>query len=52
MYRRVKGRDDYCGDRNHFAAVVDLMNPDHFAARIRRDLDLPEPETAPARLVA
>lgn len=52
MFRRVRGRRDYCGDRNHFAGVEDLVNPDRFAARIRRDLHLPQPETAPAQLVA
>jgi hypothetical protein len=52
MYRRVTGRSDYCGDRNNFAAVEDLMSPDRFAARIRRDLQLRETATAPARLVA
>lgn len=52
MYRRVRGRRDYCGDRNHFAAVEDLMNPDRFAARLRRELHLPETDTAPTRLVA
>lgn len=52
MFRRVAGRKDYCGDRNHWAAIGELLEPDRFAARIRRELHLPEPETPPLRLVA
>lgn len=52
MFRRVTGRKDYCGDRNHFADIAELMAPDQFAARIRRELHLPDPDTVPARLVA
>ncbi|MBL7598997.1 hypothetical protein INQ10_23470, partial [Escherichia coli] len=43
LYRRVRGRDDHCGDRNHWASVNDLMAPDRFAARLQRDLRLPPP---------
>jgi hypothetical protein len=52
MFRRVAGRKDYCGDRNHWAAIGKLLEPDRFAARIRRDLHLTEPGTPPLRLVA
>jgi len=52
LYRRVQGRCDYCGDRNHFAGVEDLLKPDRFAAQLCRELHLPQPDTAPARLVA
>lgn len=52
MFRRVAGRKDYCGDRNHWAAIDELLEPDRFAARIRRDLNLTEPGTPPLRLVA
>ncbi len=52
MFRRVAGRKDYCGDRNHWAAIGELLEPDRFAARIRRDLHLTEPGTPPLRLVA
>ncbi len=52
MFRRVAGRKDYCGDRNHWAAINELLEPDRFAARIRRELHLSDPETPPMRLVA
>lgn len=52
MFRRVTGRKDHCGDRNHWADISELMTPDRFAARIRRDLHIPEPDTMPTRLVA
>lgn len=52
MFRRVTGRTDYCGDRNHYADIAELMAPDRFAERIRRELHLPEPDAAPTRLVA
>lgn len=52
MFRRVAGRKDYCGDRNHWAAVGELLEPDRLAARIRRELHLAEPGTPPMRLVA
>lgn len=52
MFRKVAGRKDYVGDRNHFASVHDLMSPDTFAARIRRELHLSDPDTTPTRLVA
>lgn len=52
MFRRVTGRKDYCGDRNHWAAIGELLEPDRFAARIRRDLHLTEAGTPPLRLVA
>ena len=52
MFRRVAGRKDYCGDRNHWGDIAELMAPDTFAARIRRELHLSDPDTAPARLLA
>src|SRR3546814_15181352 len=52
MFRRVAGRRDYCGDRNHWAAIGELLEPDRLAVRIRRDLHLPNPGTPPLRLVA
>lgn len=52
MFRRVAGRRDYCGDRNHWAAIGELLEPDRLAVRIRRDLHLPNPRTPPLRLVA
>ncbi len=52
LYRRVRGRDDHCGDRNHWASVNDLMAPDRFAARLLRDLRLTPPVEQPMRLFA
>ena len=52
MFRRVAGRKDYCGDRNHWADIAELMAPDRFAARLRRELHLPESDITPTRLVA
>ena len=52
MFRRVTGRKDYCGDRNHWGDIADLMAPDTLARRIRRELHLSEPDTPPSRLVA
>lgn len=52
MFRRCEGRKDYVGGRNHFASVADLMAPDRLAERIRRDLNLPQPDAAATRLFA
>ncbi len=52
MFRRVAGRKDYCGDRNHWGEIADLMAPDTLAQRIRRELQLSEPDTTPTRLIA
>ncbi|WP_323810720.1 hypothetical protein [Sphingobium baderi] len=51
-FRKVQGRQDHIGERNHWAAVPELLEPDRFAARIRRDLRLPLPTPAQPRLVA
>lgn len=39
-YRRVRGRDDHWGDRDRVSAVIDLLDPERFAARLRRELSL------------
>lgn len=52
MFRKVAGRKDFVGERNHWASVHDLVQPNRLAARIRRDLHLPEPAGVPARLAA
>ena len=52
MFRRVAGRRDYCGDRNHWGAIRELMTPDRFADRLRRELHLMPPACPSARLVA
>jgi len=40
IFRRVAGMRDYCGDRNHWASVNELLAPDSFAARLQRELGL------------
>lgn len=52
MFRKVAGRKDFVGDRNHFASIHELIKPGTLAARIRRELHLPNPDTAATRLVA
>lgn len=52
VFRRVAGRHDHLGDRNRWASVAELLAPDRFAARIRRELRLPEPARAAERLFA
>jgi hypothetical protein len=39
-FRRVQGRKDYTGGRNHRASVVELLAPDRFAERLCRELGL------------
>ena len=52
MFRRVASRKDFIGDRNHWASVNELVQPDRLAARICRDLHLIAPATEPDRLFA
>jgi hypothetical protein len=52
MFRRVRGRADYIGDRNRFASVRELLSPDTFAARLRRELALTHEVAVLGRLVA
>ena len=52
LYRRVSGRTDYCGQRNHFASITLLLSPDRFAAQLRRDLQLSLPVAQAVRLFA
>ena len=52
MFRSCEGRQDYVGGRNHFASVADLIEPARLAERIRRDLDLPQPDAAATQLFA
>lgn len=51
-FRRVQGRGDHNGERNHWASVSELLAPDNFAERIRRDLRLPCATPAEPHLVA
>jgi hypothetical protein len=52
MFRTCSGTKDYVGGRNHFASVAELIEPARLAERIRRDLDLPQPDAAATRLFA
>lgn len=51
-FRKVQGRQDHIGERNHWASVRELVEPDRFAARVRRELKLPTAAPAAPRLVA
>lgn len=51
-FRKVQGRDDHIGHRNCWASIGELLEPDRFAARIRRELRLPELAAQAPRLVA
>ena len=43
LYRSVRGRDDYCGGRNHFARIDALLEPATLATRIAAELALTSP---------
>ena len=45
-YRRIHGTDDF--DQPRYAAIAELLKPDRFAARLRRDLALAPPTETPA----
>jgi len=51
-FRQVRGRDDHCGGRNHWASINELLAPDRFAARLRRELHLTAAAAQPTRLFA
>jgi len=52
MFRRCRDRSDYCGERNHWARMEDLLDPAPMAQHISRELGLAMPEEAAPRLVA
>lgn len=52
LFRRVRGRQDYCGERNHWAGMAELLDADHFAARLSRELSFGLQTPAEPRLVA
>ncbi len=52
LYRRVHGRTDHCGERNHWASINALLSPDRFADQLRRDLRIAPPATQAERLFA
>lgn len=49
-FRRVGGRDDHLGDRRRFAAIRELLNPERFADRLRRELRLTAATAEPVTL--
>lgn len=51
-FRKVRDRQDHIGERNYWASVRELVEPERFAARIRRELKLPAPAAITPRLVA
>ena len=52
MFRSVRGRRDFTGGQNHSASIHELLAPDRFAARLRRELRLSAPVDEPTRLFA
>ncbi len=52
MFRRVRGRTDYCGDHNRWASIRELLAPDRFATRVRAELGLTVPAATSERLFA
>jgi hypothetical protein len=52
LFRKVASRQDHIGERNHWASVAELLNAPGLAARIRRELNLPAPDTGSALLAA
>jgi len=52
LFRRVSGRHDYCGGRNHWAGIRELLDIDRLAARLAQELGVELPEAAEPRLVA
>ena len=52
LFRRCRGRKDYTGGRNHFASIAELLAPDRFADRLRRELALSPPVRQSERLFA
>ncbi|PBN42962.1 hypothetical protein [Sphingobium sp. D43FB] len=52
VFRQVRGRGDHYGARNHWASVNELLAPDRFASRLRRELRLTASATQPTRLFA
>lgn len=51
-FRKVCSRQDHIGERNCWASINELLEPDRFAARIRHELRLAAPAPAEPRLVA
>lgn len=51
-FRKVQDRHDHIGERNYWASILELMEPERFAERIRRELRIPAPAALEPRLVA
>lgn len=52
LFRRCRGRTDYCGERNHWAGIRELLDAEEFAVRLVAELRLDPPVSAEPRLVA
>ncbi len=52
LFRRVRGRGDHIGDRNRWASIRELLSPDRFADRLRRELLLSAAPAPATRLLA
>ncbi len=52
LFRQVEGRRDYCGARNHWASIRELLDAERFAARLTHELGLEPPSVVEPRLVA
>jgi hypothetical protein len=52
LFRRCRDRSDFCGERNHWARIEELLDPTLLAARIARELGLELLEQEAPRLVA
>lgn len=52
LFRRVTSRQDYCGGRNHWASIRELLDADRFAERMAHELGLELPPAVEPRLVA
>lgn len=52
LFRRVRGRDDYCGLANHWASIGELLAPERLAARIAREIGLEAARPASEALLA
>ena len=52
LYRRVRDRQDYCGQRNHWATIRELLDPAGLAVKIAADLGIDVAPVAEPRLVA
>lgn len=52
LFRSVRGRRDYCGGRNHWARIDELLSPQRLAERIAQAIGLEIPASSVMRLVA